>query len=140
MEITDSRFLALGYKVKYLYQPEGDKSKSYWYLSKGKKQGDYEHRVVYELEFGPIPKGYIVHHKDGNGLNNSIDNLEIMSREQHMWEHGKKVYIDGVLMRLDEVMSKFNISDKGNCVRALKRYINKPSKRSVFFGHNVIYK
>ena len=32
---------------------------------------------------GPIPKGLIVHHKDGNGQNNSLSNLRLMSQREH---------------------------------------------------------
>ncbi|MFH1316469.1 MAG: HNH endonuclease [Candidatus Woesearchaeota archaeon] len=39
----------------------------------------------------PEPFGtYQVHHKDGNKLNNDVSNLELMSREEHMY------YIHGV--------------------------------------------
>ena len=34
------------------------------------------HRAVWEFYNGPIPEGYEIHHKDENGLNNEIDNLE----------------------------------------------------------------
>lgn len=45
-----------------------------------------EHRVILG-----IPKGNFnicVHHKDGNGKNNSLENLEIMSRSEHAILHG----------------------------------------------------
>lgn len=35
-------------------------------------------------------KGCVVHHKDGNTLNNSINNLEIMARSEHCRHHGKE--------------------------------------------------
>lgn len=41
------------------------------------------HRVVYEDNFGPIPPGYHVHHRDGNPLNNSPDNLEALPAREH---------------------------------------------------------
>jgi len=46
-----------------------------------------EHRLVWEQHHGPIPKGYVIHHKDSNGLNNSIDNLEMMTRAEHVKHH-----------------------------------------------------
>lgn len=51
----------------------------------------YLHREVYEMHYGPIPSGYIVHHKDGNKLNNSIENLELLSRAEHASVHHKGV-------------------------------------------------
>lgn len=41
------------------------------------------HRHVWEKHFGPIPKGYHIHHKDGNKLNNDISNLECLSASDH---------------------------------------------------------
>lgn len=38
------------------------------------------HRVVWVLNNGPIPYGYVIHHKDCNRLNNVISNLELCSR------------------------------------------------------------
>lgn len=34
-----------------------------------------------------IPKGHIVHHKDGNPLNDTLLNLEILSRKDHLRKH-----------------------------------------------------
>ncbi len=44
----------------------------------------YEHRHVMETHLGrPLKTFEIVHHKDGNRLNNEFDNLEIMIRSDH---------------------------------------------------------
>lgn len=48
------------------------------------------HRVVWEYYNGPIPKGYHVHHKDGNPHNNEIDNLELIAGTKHISEHTNK--------------------------------------------------
>jgi len=37
------------------------------------------HHVIWEENFGPIPKGYLVHHKDGNHSNNAQDNLQLVT-------------------------------------------------------------
>lgn len=45
------------------------------------------HRYVWEKNFGEIPKGYEIHHKDKNKLNWSIDNLELIEIEKHHRKH-----------------------------------------------------
>ena len=50
------------------------------------KEGNFHkllHRLVWEEHFCKIPDGYVVHHKDGNKLNNDINNLESMSFSEH---------------------------------------------------------
>lgn len=51
-----------------------------------------EHRVVMERHLGrTLGRREIVHHRDGDRLNNSIDNLEVMTQSEHMalhWEQG----------------------------------------------------
>lgn len=48
----------------------------------------YEHRVVAEAKLGrPLMKGEIVHHIDGNKLNNHPDNLLIMNQGDHIRLH-----------------------------------------------------
>jgi hypothetical protein len=47
------------------------------------------HRRVYQDHFGPIPLGYVVHHKDHDRGNNSPDNLELMTRSEHTRHHQK---------------------------------------------------
>lgn len=54
----------------------------YWILTARSKQLR-EHRVVYEKAFGPIPKGYVIHHINHNKLDNSLSNLMAMSRSEH---------------------------------------------------------
>ena len=48
----------------------------------------YEHRHVMEQHLNrPLHDDEIVHHKDGDKLNNSIRNLELTSRREHVKHH-----------------------------------------------------
>ena len=44
----------------------------------------YIHREVAKLFIGNIPDGFVVNHKDGNKLNNSVYNLEIISQSDNV--------------------------------------------------------
>jgi len=61
----------------------------YWRHDKWKEPPFPLHRQIWIDNFGEIPKGYSVHHKDDNTLNNSIENLEILSHSQHAVLHMK---------------------------------------------------
>jgi hypothetical protein len=41
-------------------------------------------RAIYEANFGPIPKGFVIVHKDGNKDNDHPLNLEAISRAENM--------------------------------------------------------
>jgi hypothetical protein len=45
-------------------------------------EGDWQflHRVVWEREHGPVPDGYVVSLLDGDKMNCTLDNLELISR------------------------------------------------------------
>lgn len=65
--------------------------KTNFYLSTRKINGKRErlHRYVWIYHFGEIPKGYHIHHKDENRLNNDISNLELLQENEHLLLHGK---------------------------------------------------
>ena len=60
-----------------------------WYT--GRKGSDYVflHTVVMceHLGLTELPKGYVVHHIDGNKKNNTIDNLALMTVSGHSKLH-----------------------------------------------------
>lgn len=61
-----------------------------YYVVTSKKEGNHNkllHRLIFEKFYGPIPKGYHVHHKDENKLNNCIMNLQILPKKQHHSQH-----------------------------------------------------
>jgi len=45
------------------------------------------HRLVWESVNGKIPDGMQIHHKDGDKLNNNIDNLQLVNPLFHKREH-----------------------------------------------------
>ena len=61
--------------------------REYFKRTMGDGRPVFLHRYVYETERGPIPDGWHVHHKDENRQNNSIENLECLSPEDHRAEH-----------------------------------------------------
>lgn len=50
-----------------------------------------EHRMVWEEINGKIPSGYVIHHRNYNKLDNRIENLEIMTRSEHINIHRKEL-------------------------------------------------
>ena len=60
------------------------------------KDGErYQHRYIWEQEYGPIPKDHAIHHLDGNRTNNDISNLRVMPKKMHdsltSKEHWQKI-------------------------------------------------
>ena len=52
------------------------------------------HTLLYENFIGEIPTGYVVHHINENKLDNRLNNLVCMSREEHIKHHNNngKIY------------------------------------------------
>ena len=75
--------MLVGYKV--IYKPDHFNHT----LNKKNYNGYvYEHRYVMECAIGrPLTKEENVHHKDGNKLNNDINNLELTTRAEHVHKH-----------------------------------------------------
>ena len=49
--------------------------------------GQYLHRLVYEKHHGKLSDGMVVHHKNGNKLDNSLDNLIAIPLKEHVHHH-----------------------------------------------------
>lgn len=58
-----------------------------------------EHVIVWEKANGAIPQGMQVHHRNGDKLDNRIENLEIMTALQHKRAHGGCTIVDGVELK-----------------------------------------
>lgn len=72
------------YKGGYKYFVSGSGKKQYRRIKIGDKYVA-EHRYNMEIRLKrKLLKTEIVHHKDGNGLNNAIENLEILSQTEHI--------------------------------------------------------
>ena len=71
-------------RLYYLRESQG-----YYYAPRKDRTGcDTLHRMVYIHYNGEIPKGYCIHHKDGNKGNNDISNLECVKSSEHSHYHG----------------------------------------------------
>lgn len=87
--------------------------KTNYYLSSIKINGKRKRLHVYTWEYynGEIEKGFCVHHKDDNKLNNDISNFELMSKSEHRRLHTKKYFKDPANLEkarknLDEIRKK----------------------------------
>lgn len=58
-----------------------------WYFHTTNKK--YLHRDIWIFHNGSIPKGFDIDHIDGNCLNNSIDNLQCLTKAEHMKKHSE---------------------------------------------------
>jgi len=77
--------------IKEIFPKANSRSSDYYWLNNGDfKSNKSEHRFIYEqLNGEKIKDGNVIHHKDFNSLNNSIDNLILMSKGDHDKYHGK---------------------------------------------------
>lgn len=78
--------------IKYRRYPlSNSKKKRLYYHSSYNKS---YHRKLWEKLYGKIPDGYHIHHKDGNPLNNNIENLECVSPQEHGKRHSTLALFD----------------------------------------------
>lgn len=56
----------------------------YYYVRVAKMKWVMRYRLIWEKVNGPIPRGFVIRHKDGNTLNDDINNLELISRRDNM--------------------------------------------------------
>lgn len=97
------------------------------------------HRLVVETYIGKIPEGYCVNHKDGDKLNNCLDNLEIVTfkeNTQHAYRTGlamgrkgsenagSKLLLDQVLEIYDMIKNGKSNEEIGEKFNLHNRYIS----------------
>ena len=47
--------------------------------------------VAWEATNGPLPKGFVIHHRDRNTLNDAVDNLECLTKAEHAIDHQREL-------------------------------------------------
>lgn len=68
-------------------------------------------QVVWEAENGPLPAGFGVHHRDENKLNDAPDNLELLSKADHLSIH-RVAFQDQCVAALTRARQEKNWSTK----------------------------
>lgn len=64
------------------------------------------HREIWKSVHGEIPDGYHVHHKDGDPLNNDIENLECIPASKHLREHDDSTKSESYLAQRRKFLEK----------------------------------
>lgn len=54
------------------------------------------HNLIWEKENGKMPKGYEIHHKDCNKLNNDLCNLQLVTPKEHTEIHARLINGSGM--------------------------------------------
>lgn len=73
-----------------------------WCEINGIKKKTTAHRYVWEKNFGEIPKGFHIHHKDEDKTNNSIENLALVDPKQHSKLHYNQERADKLRRNLEQ--------------------------------------
>ena len=67
-----------------IHQRRDTGGKMYQYIKLADSHWQLLNRYTWEMHNGPIPKGMVVVYKDGNYLNNDIDNLMMITKKENM--------------------------------------------------------
>lgn len=84
VEFVNAEDLVIGNRIKSNYIELSDTG-----YKRFKNSDSYIHKMVYEYYNGNIPDGYIVHHINEDKLDNTIENLQLMSSKDHKIYHMK---------------------------------------------------
>lgn len=77
------------------------------------KESFFVHRLVWTLFNGEIPNGYAVHHKNFNGFDNRLENLELLPISEHASLHNKGVSHRTNYSHSEETKTKISLAHKG---------------------------
>jgi hypothetical protein len=67
-----------------IHQRKDTGGKMYQYIKLADSEWQLLNRYTWEMHNGPIPKGMVVVYKDGNYLNNDINNLLMITKKENM--------------------------------------------------------
>ena len=81
----------------------------FWRHDKWKAPPFALHRQIWIDNFGEIPKGMSIHHKDGNSLNNELSNLILLTKSTHASKHSNEPYRKEIGRRNIKIAQKFAI-------------------------------
>ena len=81
------------------------------FIHTGKTTSDYffgknGHRAIWEKENGKVPKGYVIHHINGDKFDNRIENLEMMTFTRHNNIHKHRSWCTGLTRETSETLDK----------------------------------
>lgn len=73
------------------------------------------HQEIWKSVHGPIPPGHDIHHRDGNQLNNHIDNLECLTKAEHASRHAPEFHEARVehINNIRHLASEWHRSEEG---------------------------
>jgi len=59
----------------------------YVQMNDAEHRKQYEHRYIWERAYGEIPIGYEIHHINGIKDDNRLENLELLTKAEHVQRH-----------------------------------------------------
>ncbi|HUW43662.1 MAG TPA: HNH endonuclease, partial [Bacillota bacterium] len=78
--------------IKDIFGEKDARSQDYFWINNGQRSNKAEHRVIAKHYYGKIKKGEIIHHKDRNAQNNSKENLEVITKNEH-----DKIHVENMM-------------------------------------------
>lgn len=110
-----------------------DEARRNYYFS---RKGRLLHRVIWEKHHNKtIPRGYVIHHKDFNPLNNDINNLECMTNADHTRLHSLRNWEEGGVCRKPETM--IGLSKEQAFIELLVEFKKMGVKSATFSNGNI---
>ncbi|MGD1834767.1 MAG: HNH endonuclease [Nitrososphaeraceae archaeon] len=112
-------------KFNYLSMHTSLKYYSVLLYNKNNKRGARKKvaKLVAETFIGEIPKGHEIHHIDTDTFNNRVENLKIVSQEQHWIEHG--------FASDNTILEAMKLVEKGFCKKYIINKLKIPSTNTL---------